>query len=184
MKDILERLEVAKASFPIIDERPDQLFDDAIRELKQLRLDVKVHQGFSELWYFVMDEAPLEFEEIVRSWSEAMKKVQIAVVQLLIDAENENAACDRITALLTENMQKYVGKDSCLIDWEYGRYPKEVLIPDDYEPDKTPMPSFPKVVGTVTCDICGELTSLGTAHLHQDEWVGECCWDDRLKSSE
>jgi hypothetical protein len=65
MKDILERLEVAKASFPIIDERPDQLFDDAIRELKQLRLDVKVHQGFSELWYFVMDEAPLEFEEIV-----------------------------------------------------------------------------------------------------------------------
>lgn len=65
MKDILERLEDARDNFPIIDERPDRLFEDAIREIKQLREDLKVHQGFSELWYFVMDEAPLEFEDIV-----------------------------------------------------------------------------------------------------------------------
>jgi len=38
--------------------------------------------------------------------------------------------------------------------------------------------------GPVTCKLCGKDTPAATAHLHQHEWVGECCWDDRLKTTE
>jgi hypothetical protein len=39
--------------------------------------------------------------------------------------------------------------------------------------------------GIVTCSICGKPCAQPTAHLHQDGWIGdECCWDDRLYSSE
>jgi hypothetical protein len=115
-----------------------------------------------------------------------MKKAYTAVVQLLIDAEDEDSACDGISALLTEQMQKYTGEQSCLIDWMYKIHPDEVAIPDAYEPDVSPMPSIPldQGCGTVKCSLCGEIASPETAHLHQDEWIGECCWDDRLKASE
>lgn len=36
----------------------------------------------------------------------------------------------------------------------------------------------------VNCSICGHGTPIDDAHLHQNEWVGECCWDDRLKITE
>lgn len=37
----------------------------------------------------------------------------------------------------------------------------------------------------VTCSLCGEETPATTAHRHQDGWVGdECCWDERLRSTE
>jgi len=37
----------------------------------------------------------------------------------------------------------------------------------------------------VGCKICGEWCNAETAHLHQDGYIGdECCWDERLKSSE
>jgi len=36
----------------------------------------------------------------------------------------------------------------------------------------------------VECKICGELCDAKTAHLHQDEYVGECCWDERLRATE
>lgn len=37
----------------------------------------------------------------------------------------------------------------------------------------------------VTCSICGKRALKRTAHLHQNEWIGdECCWDDRLHASE
>lgn len=38
---------------------------------------------------------------------------------------------------------------------------------------------------TVECSLCGRQVPSGTAHLHQDEYIGEeCCWDERLRSSE
>lgn len=38
---------------------------------------------------------------------------------------------------------------------------------------------------TVKCSLCGELCNVRTAHLHQGEYIGdECCWDERLRSSE
>ncbi len=37
---------------------------------------------------------------------------------------------------------------------------------------------------TVTCSLCHQPTSSETAHLHQDEWIGEECWDERLRASE
>jgi hypothetical protein len=37
---------------------------------------------------------------------------------------------------------------------------------------------------TVECKFCGEEIALDTAHLHQSEYVGECCWDERLRITE
>lgn len=35
------------------------------------------------------------------------------------------------------------------------------------------------------CSICKQDCALNTAHLHQGGFIGdECCWDERLKSSE
>lgn len=36
----------------------------------------------------------------------------------------------------------------------------------------------------VRCHLCGSAVPADQAHLHQDEWIGPCCWDDRLKGSE
>lgn len=37
----------------------------------------------------------------------------------------------------------------------------------------------------IMCSVCSELCLVKTAHLHQGEYIGdECCWDERLKSSE
>ena len=38
-------------------------------KLERLRADLKAMEGFAELWYFVSDEAPLEFEKIVAEYS-------------------------------------------------------------------------------------------------------------------
>lgn len=37
----------------------------------------------------------------------------------------------------------------------------------------------------ITCALCGNSAVSKTAHLHQEQYIGdECCWDERLKSSE
>jgi len=36
----------------------------------------------------------------------------------------------------------------------------------------------------VECSLCGKLCPASTAHLHQGKYIGEECWDDRLKASE
>lgn len=37
---------------------------------------------------------------------------------------------------------------------------------------------------TVICKFCLQDAPSKTAHLHQEQYVGECCWDERLRSSE
>lgn len=41
-----------------------------------------------------------------------------------------------------------------------------------------------KKTAKVKCYVCKERADALTAHLHDGKWIGECCWDDRLKSSE
>lgn len=41
----------------------------AADEIVRLRADLKAMEGFADLWYFVSDEAPLEFEKIVAEYS-------------------------------------------------------------------------------------------------------------------
>lgn len=37
----------------------------------------------------------------------------------------------------------------------------------------------------VVCSVCKNEALEEKAHLHQEEWIGdECCWDERLRSSE
>ena len=38
-------------------------------ENEQLRADLKTEKGWSDLWYFVSDEAPMQFEKIVTDWT-------------------------------------------------------------------------------------------------------------------
>lgn len=42
-----------------------------------------------------------------------------------------------------------------------------------------------EIKATVGCKFCHKQVPAETAHLHQGEWVGdECCWDERLRSTE
>ena len=34
------------------------------------------------------------------------------------------------------------------------------------------------------CKCCTKKIDLDDAHLHQGEYVGECCWDERLRTTE
>ena len=34
---------------------------------------------------------------------------------------------------------------------------------------------------TVQCLFCKEQVPSSTAHLYRDKWVGDCCWDERLR---
>lgn len=37
----------------------------------------------------------------------------------------------------------------------------------------------------VKCKFCGKYVDANTAHLHCGEYIGdECCWDERLKTTE
>jgi hypothetical protein len=43
----------------------------------------------------------------------------------------------------------------------------------------------PEAAGVVLCSLCGKSVPAKTAHLHQNEWVGdECCWDERLRAGD
>lgn len=37
---------------------------------------------------------------------------------------------------------------------------------------------------SVRCSQCRKPTDKATAHRHQKKWVGECCWDERLRATE
>ena len=35
----------------------------------------------------------------------------------------------------------------------------------------------------VMCMFCHNKTPAGTAHLYQGDWIGDCCWDERLRTT-
>jgi len=37
---------------------------------------------------------------------------------------------------------------------------------------------------TVICKFCNSEILTKTAHLHQGQYIGDCCWDERLKITE
>jgi hypothetical protein len=40
-------------------------------------------------------------------------------------------------------------------------------------------------VHLVACGLCGKRSDAATAHRHQDGYIGDdCCWDERLRSTE
>ena len=40
------------------------------------------------------------------------------------------------------------------------------------------------VVPLTTCSMCGRAITAASAHTHDDDLIGECCWDVRLRASE
>jgi hypothetical protein len=61
---------------------------------------------------------------------------------------------------------------------------KELDGADFIDEVRTHLDAFGFVPSTVTCSVCGNQACAGGAHLHQDKWIGECCWDEKLKASE
>jgi hypothetical protein len=41
-----------------------------------------------------------------------------------------------------------------------------------------------KIQRRVRCTFCNKLTQVREAHRHQGRYVGPCCWDERLRSTE
>jgi hypothetical protein len=90
--------------------------------------------------------------------TEDIPKVVVEVVDLdCTDAFDERAA-----------REKYVHN---------LRYTDNVKVVDFYE--------FRGEAHDVECSVCGKPCDFRTAHLHTNKFIGaDCCWDDRLKSSE
>jgi len=40
------------------------------------------------------------------------------------------------------------------------------------------------VVPLTTCAFCGRAILFSTAHYHDGDLIGDCCWDERLRASE
>ena len=64
------------------------------------------------------------------------ESARIITVNLLVEVDGYHDAC---LGLLTENMRKYVGANSGLIDWKWV-HDSPVELPDDYTPDDSPFP--------------------------------------------
>jgi formylmethanofuran dehydrogenase subunit E len=58
---------------------------------------------------------------------------------------------------------------------------EEFLEEDDHGPFEADLDST-KIM--VVCSLCGNPTLADTAHLHQGKLIGECCWDERLRTTE
>lgn len=44
--------------------------------------------------------------------------------------------------------------------------------------------NIPEEEKTVVCKLCDREVPAETAHRHRGNYVGECCWDERLKTTE
>jgi hypothetical protein len=67
-------------------------------------------------------------------------------------------------------------------DWlEEAEEDEEFLEKDDHKLFETNLDSTRTMV---ICYLCGNPTHGDTAHRHQDKWIGECCWDERLRTTE
>lgn len=44
--------------------------------------------------------------------------------------------------------------------------------------------NYDNVFKKVKCKFCKSYIKKQTAYRHDGKWVGECCWDDRLKTTE
>ena len=66
-----------------------------------------------------------------------MKTAILYTVELLVDEDGHEDIC---SGLLTEQMQKYCGPQSGLIDWRMKARHRPIVLADDYEPDQSPWP--------------------------------------------
>jgi len=71
--------------------------------------------------------------------------------------------------------------------WNAGEWMGDDFTPFDHIDEKycSEYCAEKASIFSVECSLCGGLCDAKTAHLHQDGYIGdECCWDERLKSSE
>lgn len=69
---------------------------------------------------------------------------------------------------------------------------REILW-SEAEPDEPWSPDHLDLIGevledlrlpTTLCKSCGREAHVLQSHLHQGGWVGACCWDERLRTTE
>lgn len=88
-----------------------------------------------------------------------------------------------LEAFLDELSQCLTGSDLLMdighqwVGWDPER--KELLCEVTGDPA-----SIVECMDLVECSLCGQDAPASTAHLHGNGWVGNCCWDERLRSSE
>jgi len=66
-----------------------------------------------------------------------MKTAILYTVELLVEQDGHHDIC---SDLLTEEMQKYCGAQSGLIDWRIKDPVRFVVLDDNYEPGESPWP--------------------------------------------
>jgi len=73
-----------------------------------------------------------------------MKQAYVCTVSLLLDVCDDSEGADAVSAILSEQMQRYISH-SALLDWAYIKHLAPVEIEDDYEPDYSTIPDHPSV---------------------------------------
>ena len=63
-------------------------------------------------------------------------KYKIAVIEILIEADDFNQASDAVAEALRPLLKKYGGENTCWIDWHYVREFDEYLGATDFEGDQ------------------------------------------------
>jgi hypothetical protein len=79
------------------------------------------------------------------------------------------------------------GCEPCMdgdLEWEETSYCQCVLCSDEGRVADYTLNDEHPWHHSITCILCGQESPAGTAHRHQNQWIGEECWDERLRSSE
>ena len=96
----------------------------------------------------------------------------IEVMELRLKLKLKCEGCGRKAEYFVESREEVDNSES-IDGWE---------LVDDTE--ICPACAFPPLGGKITCKFCGKKAPAKTAHIHQGLFVGECCWDERLRSTE
>jgi uncharacterized Fe-S radical SAM superfamily protein PflX len=60
-----------------------------------------------------------------------------------------------------------------------------VTAPDDLRQEGLDAIEYIQTRDLITCSMCRRKCRADTAHLHQGKYIGhECCWDERLRTTE
>jgi hypothetical protein len=68
--------------------------------------------------------------------------------------------------------------DPAIVPLEYGAW-LQAWVWAAFEDGESATP-----VERVPCALCGEPARADEAHRHGEGWIGECCWDERLRTTE
>lgn len=130
---------------------------------------------------FGLLENPLPEVDILQAaeaeqWVSGIVRVQLSE---LVDCCGEEDFLDLMSTRLTGcDLLEQIEYDIVTVDMYQGVQHIQIKVSGDPA-------SIAETIDTVECKFCHKDVPAKTAHLHEDEWVGDdCCWDERLRSTE